>query len=391
MSEQVLLGSLAKLRELNSLVPVRHWVSLKTQPVARVLRAAMDLGLGIEVVSEYELAAALGAGVPAGRILVNGICKHHWLPRRAVADLTVHFDSLAEVGALADFAGEMNWRVGLRCAMPEPDDGGSGDDASRWNQFGMTIGELASATEILGIARVGVSGLHFHLRTDVRQVCEYRRALSHVSHVSHELGLEPEYIDIGGGLPISGERLLDGTSTSSTFDFAEFNDWLTSIPSALPSIDEIWMENGRFLTGPAGALVITVLDKKERGDTTYLICDGGRVNHARMASLEVHELQVISGGNGRFRRTVVCGPTCSAVDRLGSWMLPESIQPGDHMVWLTAGAYHIPLETRFSTGLAPVVWFNARNEAEVIRKRETSAEWWGQWSAPEARQPALTY
>ena len=78
-------------------------------------------------------------------------------------------------------------------------------------------------------------------------------------------------------------------------------------------------------------------------------------------------------------KTVICGPTCTAVDRLGGWMLPESIEPGDKVIWLTAGAYHIPLETRFSTGWAPVVWFNAQQEPEVIRQRETAAQWWGQW------------
>ena len=61
---------------------------------------------------------------------------------------------------------------------------------------------------------------------------------------------------------------------------------LGRIPRALPSVGEVWLENGRFLSGPAGALVLTVLDKKQRGDISYLICDGGRVNHARMAATE---------------------------------------------------------------------------------------------------------
>jgi hypothetical protein len=52
------------------------------------------------------------------------------------------------------------------------------------------------------------------------------------------------------------------------------------------------------------------------------------------------------------------------------------------VIWRGAGAYHIPLETRFSTGLAPVVWFNMMGEPEVIRDRETAQQWWCQWKAP---------
>lgn len=51
-SEQVALNRLTFLRGLGSRVPVRHWLSLKTQPVAQLVSAALDWGMGIEVVSE---------------------------------------------------------------------------------------------------------------------------------------------------------------------------------------------------------------------------------------------------------------------------------------------------------------------------------------------------
>lgn len=51
------------------------------------------------------------------------------------------------------------------------------------------------------------------------------------------------------------------------------------------------------------------------------------------------------------------------------------------LIWPNAGAYLIPLETRFSFGLAPVVWFNQKDEAEVVRERETPGKWWSQWIA----------
>lgn len=389
MSEPNLLGALARLRALESSLLLRHWVSLKTQPVARLVKAAIDLDLGIDVVSEYELAGALGAGVPGNRILVNGVAKNSWLQSTRTPHLSVHFDSLAEVHGLAAIAKVLNWRVGLRCAIPQRGDAVNNQRALCRDQFGMTRDELQAAMVILEKVGVAIDGLHFHLHTNIMRVSDYRDALEHVAEAAEDLRLEPEYVDIGGGIPIAGETLIDGTSTAGAFDFAEFRQMLGRIPLALPSIREVWMENGRFLTGPAGALVVTVLDKKVRSDVTYLICDGGRVNHARMASTERHEVLLAPNRTAPLQKTVVCGPTCTAVDRLGGWMLPEAIEPGDRIIWLTAGAYHIPLETRFSTGLAPVVWFNARQEPEVIRSRETPAEWWGQWVSPEAEPIAL--
>ncbi len=234
-----------------------------------------------------------------------------------------------------------------------------------------------------------IRGLHFHLHTSMSQVSAYRRALAWVADIASSAGIAPEYVDVGGGLPIAGETSLDGESAASAFYLDEYREWLASIPLTVPSVAEVWLENGRFLSGPAGALVLTVLDRKQRDDRVYLICDGGRVNHARMASVERHQIVVSPARAGPLRETIICGPTCGAVDRLGSWMLPESVEPGDRVIWLTAGAYHIPLETRFSTGLSPVVWFNEQQQPQIIRKRETPAEWWGQWTSSGRRRVAL--
>jgi diaminopimelate decarboxylase len=385
-AERTAILALTTLQRLKAPVPMRHWLSFKTQPIARLVRAALEWGLGIEVASEFELAAALAAGVPPSAILVNGVGKQHWLPRYRIAGLTVHFDSPAEVHALTGMARALAWRVGIRGAIPRSTDG----LVSEWDQFGMTSQEMVEAAAVMLGAKVPVRGLHFHLHTNVAHASEYRRGLEHFQQLCMGAHLEPRYLDIGGGLPIAGERPHDQSGAAGTFHIEEFRDVLRSIPDMFPSVREIWLENGRFLTGAAGALVVTVLDKKERGGRTYLICDGGRVNHARLAAYEVHHIILEPNRGGPERETVVCGPTCGAIDRLGCWSLPTSVAPGDMIIWLNAGAYHIPLETRFSFGLAPVVWFNEHNEPQVVRERETPDEWWRQWAAPESIASAVT-
>lgn len=376
-SERAVQASWATLRAFQADIPIRlrHWLSLKTQPVARLLQVCRDYGIGIEVVSEFELAAVLAFGVPPAAILVNGVAKHHWLPKFHTNSLRVHAESLAEVDVLAGIANERGWRIGLRCAVPRRNTGG----ASSWDQFGMTAQEIQLAARRLTNAGIPVCGIHSHIHTNVAHASEYADALEHLQRACAEADLKPGYVDVGGGLPIPGERPLEGSAAETTFDLEEYRRVLQSIPDLFPSAHEIWLENGRFLTGAAGALVVTVLDKKERDGHTYLICDGGRVNHARLAATETHDLLLEPTRGGMETQTIICGPTCGAVDRLGSWRLPSSIAPGDRIVWLNAGAYHIPLETRFSFGLAPVIWFNEDDEPEIVRVRESPTEWWGQW------------
>jgi hypothetical protein len=106
-------GFHSALRAPRSAFPsVRHWLSCKTQPIRPLLRWWRKRGGDIEVVSEFELRAALAEGFAPGRILVNGPAKHHWLPMLPLRGLSVNFDSAAELAALLPLAKKLTWRVG---------------------------------------------------------------------------------------------------------------------------------------------------------------------------------------------------------------------------------------------------------------------------------------
>ena len=76
-------------------------------------------GQPIEVVSEFELRAALAEGFAPQNIFINGPAKHHWLSRHELRDLAVNFDSPAELAALLPLAKKLNWRCGVRLNTSE--------------------------------------------------------------------------------------------------------------------------------------------------------------------------------------------------------------------------------------------------------------------------------
>ena len=59
-------------------------------------------------------------------------------------------------------------------------------------------------------------------------------------------------------------------------------------------------------------------------------------------------------------------------DVLARIALPEDIDPGDVLVWMHAGAYHLPWETRFSQGLCAVAWCDEAERLSLAREREQS-------------------
>jgi diaminopimelate decarboxylase len=386
------------LGELNAAfghLPIRHWLSCKTQPLKPMLQWWRGLGRPIEVVSEFEFRAALAVGFTAERILVNGPAKHRWLPACAVEGLWVNFDSVNEVKALAPLAKKLKWRVGLRLRTSEEYDPETPEYPT---QFGLGPEDVGEVVRILRRHTLPVEVLHFHLRTNVAGVANYRQALEEVRGLCAQHSLSPRYIDCGGGFPPEHVIGFGGTFVDENFSLREMAKLYAEVLKWFPSCEEIWLENGRWFSARSGVLVVTVLDEKETklratskelsaagsrellrlGESRSarnLICDGGRTMNALVSNWEAHELLSLPERKGRKIMTTVNGPTCMAFDKLARRPLPESIRVGDRLLWLEAGAYHLPWETRFSHGLARVLWHEGK-ELRCLRVTTRFDEWW---------------
>jgi diaminopimelate decarboxylase len=375
----VAAGFKSETKNLKSLTGFRHWLSFKTQPVAPLLRWWRGQGRSVEVVSEFELRAALAAGFTSEKILVNGPAKHHWLPTFSGASLrhlSVNFDSSAELAELLPLAKKFNWRCGIRILTGEEFDP---ENPQFPTQFGFAPAEAVAALTKLMRSKVRVETVHFHLRSNVSSVAIYERAIMEIAEICRAAKFSPRYLDIGGGIPVRhvlsrGSKVYDGE-----FGRRAFAKMLRQSVKLFPDLREVWLENGRFVSAGSGVLVLKILDVKERRGLRQLICDGGRTMNAMLSIWEQHALLPLAKRGGAEVLTVVCGPTCMAFDQLARIPLPRSLKAGDHLLWLDAGAYHLPWETRFSHGHAAVFWHD-ENGLRLARERQNFEYWWSPWA-----------
>lgn len=359
-ASQPLHEALERLESLRSSVPVRSWLSYKTHPLPELARDWIANGRGVEVVSEAELEALLELECPVDQLLVNGVAKHTWLDRYPLDRVRVHFDSRHEVDALLPIACTHRWRVGVRVHAPDEHDARAPEFGG---QFGLDDKESLAALRRLRDAGANFESVHFHLGQGRRDWLAPARAVVHIADLCDEAGVAPRYVDCGGGLPS-----CDAPDLPAALDGLESAFALATM--RFPELRELWLENGRFITESTAALAVRVVDVKDREECRYVICDGGRTNQALAADHHAHPITILPHRGGAARLTTVCGPTCMTDDRLGRWLLPVSLSIGDIIVWLNAGAYHLPWETRFSQGLCPIVWFDPQERMVVARCRE---------------------
>ena len=376
LSVEPIAQALEELRELEHVgMPVRHWLSCKTQPVAPLMRWWRQQGRPIEVVSEFEYLAARHEGFAAHNILINGPAKHRWLPRVAVEGMRVNFDSLAELKVLLPLAKKLHWGVGLRLRTSLEHDP---EHPEFPTQFGFESDEAVAALKMLRRAGMVAENLHFHLRTNVASAAVYEQAIREAHEFCAATNWWPSFLDCGGGLPPRHTFSHDGKEFVSDFDLAELARVFTRWLQRFAGLRELWLENGRFLSARSGGLVVTVLDVKERAGLRQLICDGGRTMNALVSNWEEHAMFSMPRRAGTATLTAVHGPTCMAFDQLTRRPLPRSLRPGDRLVWLEAGAYHVPWETRFSHGLAAVLW-HENEKLTLARDAESFKNWWSLW------------
>lgn len=186
--------------------------AVKSNSCRGAIQAANRLSLGIDVVSEYELQAALEEGIQTEMIICNGNAKSdRYLEMCVSAGTLIAADCSQELDIIDNLADRLKTRarVMLRFSGMPLEGLTSADQstASLWTKFGFAYYD---ADDVFDFARklrkVDVVGLSAHIGTQICDASGYDRLFSHLFSLirkASQRNLNTRYIDIGGGYPIS--------------------------------------------------------------------------------------------------------------------------------------------------------------------------------------------
>jgi len=324
-----------------------------------VIAAVAERGFGANVVSRGEWAFARRAGLPNGRITLEGIGKTPadlGAAVRAARDAQplawIALESVDEAAALAAAARragappiDVLYRVNPD-VTPETLAGlavGAGG-----SKFGMTESEIAEAIEAGG-GPAGVlrpRGIHVHVGSQLGAVDAWREA------VRKALALTAlwrgsidsfDTLDLGGGFPV---RPLSEPSPTPERFARELPALLDAIPPDRRP-ERLAIEPGRALVARAGWLVARVLHVRDR-EGPQVILDAGMTELIRPALYGArHPIHALTSRGGAEQVTHVEGPICESTDALGTHDLPP-LARGDLVAIADAGAYAASLGSTYN-------------------------------------------
>lgn len=323
--------------------------AIKANATLGVVRLLRECGAGADANSGGEIDVALRAGFAPNEIVFTGVGKTaHEIERAVTLGVkAINAESPGEVSRIAAIAERHPGTVARVAIRINPDvDAESHPHIStglRTNKFGMSIDAArALAREIARYPSLHIVGLHVHIGSQITKTAPLARAAASLASLATELlrdGVRLEHLDVGGGLGIPYQP---GQSVVSPQEYVD---------AILPPIREtgltLVLEPGRWIVGPAGVLVTTVVDLKEQpadpktGEPRwFVIADAGMTDLLRPALYGAwHDIAAVNPRPGSDRLCDVVGPVCETTDTLGSARRLPPVEVGDLMVIRDTGAY----------------------------------------------------
>ena len=361
--------------------------AMKANSNQAVLKTIGRLGADIDVVSEGELRRALGAGIPASRIMFSGVGK---TPREMDLGLEVgiycfNVESEPELEVLNARAVAKGKQAPVSFRINPDVDAGTHAKIStgkKENKFGISYDRArevyARAARLPGIE---VTGIDMHIGSQITDLKPFDDAFKLLRELVETLrgdGHTIDHVDIGGGLGIPYK--LDNDPPPNPEAYSRV------VKNQLRSLDcKIVTEPGRLIVGNAGILVTEVIYVKDVEDKSFVIVDAAMNDLIRPTLYEAwHEIQPVvaaSGNEPRIKADVV-GPVCETGDYLALDRDMPRPAPGDLLSVSSAGAYGaVQAGTYNSRLLVPEVLVKD-DQFHVIRQRRTYEELIGLDSVP---------
>jgi diaminopimelate decarboxylase len=377
---------LARLADFNNAfrhVPHTICYSVKANSNISILRLLAREGCGFDVVSGGELERVLVANQRAAKkIVFSGVGKSREEMTAALRAgiLLFNVESESELWALAECA--MRSRTMARIALRvNPDVAAEThpyiSTGLRKHKFGVPIGSARELYAKASAARyLKVAGVSVHIGSQITDVRPFADAVDRVAALVRELradGHRIDYIDTGGGLGIDYQEPLSAFSDC----LARYARAITNPLRGLKV--HLLLEPGRSIVGPGGALVTSVIYRKENSGKHFLVVDAAMNDLIRPALYGAyHEIvpviQSRASATAKLETVDVVGPVCESGDFFARDRELPRVEERDLLAILDAGAYGMALASNYNTRPRPPEILVRGKSVKLIRRRETVHE-----------------
>ena len=345
--------------------------AVKANPNAAVLATLAAEGLGGDVVSIGEYRRAVAAGIAPDRIVFAGVGKTAPEMAEALKGGLCQFnlESIEEAEMLSAVATELGMEAPVAFRINPDVEAGTHAKISTgaaYNKFGIPHDTAPAACDhARSLPGLKVQGVAVHIGSQLMSLAPLEEAFGRVGQLIEQLrgaGCEIAVADLGGGLGVPYDPASAPPPSPE-----EYGVMVRRIAGAWNV--RLVFEPGRLIVGNAGVLLTRVIRIKPGAAHPFLIVDAAMNDLMRPALYDAwHRIEAVAPDGGRMTANVV-GPVCETGDTFATAREMDSVEPGDLVIFRTAGAYAAAMASTYnSRPLTPEVLVDGDRWA-VVRKR----------------------
>jgi diaminopimelate decarboxylase len=347
--------------------------SAKANTNLAILKLFATAGGGLDIVSGGELFRGMQAGFAPDRIVYSGVGKRiDEIDYALKSDILMfNLESLDELKLISQRAVQLNRRARIAIRVNPDVDPKTHPYIStglKKNKFGIdTVAALKGYRLAGSLENIEVIGIDCHIGSQITEAGPFEDALKSIKtlvlQLKSDLGIQIQYIDMGGGLGIT---YADETPPSLKEYAKAFLKNLEGMGLTLI------LEPGRVLVGNAGILVTRVLYKKAGEGKNFIIVDAGMNDLMRPTLYNAfHAIEPIVRTQAPLTVADVVGPICESGDFLGVDRNLTEGNADDLLAVMSTGAYGFVMSSNYCSRPRVAEVMVKNHQYHVVKERET--------------------
>lgn len=349
----------------------REYYAVKALPNPQILRIMQDMGFGFDCSSTTELMISREIGARGEDIMFtsNNTSDDEFALAAVDGGCILNLDDITLVD-------KVEAMPELICFRYNPGGRRSGNDIIGnpvESKYGVSHDQIVEAYRKAKAKGAKRFGIHTMLASNELyhgyMVQTAEMLLDLIAEINQELDITFEFINIGGGLgipykpedtPLDLKAMGEGITALFT-SFKEQHDYAPAL----------YMESGRYMTGPHGALVTQAINRKEIY-RTYVGVDACMSALMRPAMYGAyHHIEVLGKEEGETEVVDVVGSLCENNDKFAIQRTLPTVTDGDVLIIHDTGAHGQAMGFNYNGKLRPKeLLLKDDGSVELIRREE---------------------
>ncbi|PID76559.1 MAG: diaminopimelate decarboxylase [Deltaproteobacteria bacterium] len=349
----------------------QEFFAVKALPNPVILGIMRDMGFGFDCSSIPELILSRRAGAGPDEIMFtsNNTSHEEFLFAQKDGGCILNLDDLSLIGKVP----EMPETICFRYNPGAKRDGNYIIGKPEEAKYGVSDQQIFRAYQLArerGAKRFGLHTMLASNELNYKYMVQTADMLLGLAEKLHDrLGIITRFINIGGGLGIPyqpEEQPLELAAMGKEISehFAAFMERNGHLPA-------LFMESGRFMTGPHGVLITRAINRKEIY-RTHIGVDASMSSLMRPALYgSYHHIEVFPERKVAGERVDIVGSLCENNDKFAIQRLMPKIKDGDLLIIQDTGAHGHAMGFTYNGRLRPKeLLLKADGSVEMIRRAE---------------------